>query len=372
MKILFLEQFSELGGGQRNLLDLLPAVIARGWKATVAAPGPIQGSTPLFEKAQALGAATSRIGIGEYSAGSKNAVDTARFLFDTIALGRWIGRQEFDLLSVGGARLMPAAARGARGRPVILQAQHFLGKKYAVSMTMRAIRHANAHVIANSKHVASQFDSPVRVIYNGVEETPFVERSISAAPRIGIVGRIAPMKGQTDFLRAARLIATAIPAAKFIICGAPMFTAQSYVDEVHELAEGLPVEFLGWRENVGEVLRELDLLIAPSTAAEATTRVILEAFAAGVPVIAYAIGGIPEIVRDGENGFLVPQCEPEALARKIIEVSDRDLRPIAARARKDWEQRYTIHRYQRDMTEAIEEIMSASETTTSRLRSASG
>ncbi len=251
-----MEQFSELGGGQRNLLDLLPAVVARGWKAGVAAPG----SGPLSDRAAALGAATFRIGIGEYSAGSKNAVDTARFLFDTIALGRWIGYQHFDLLSVGGARLMPAAARGSRGRPVIFQAQHFLGKKYAVSMAPRAIHRANAMVIANSKYVASQFDVPARVIYNGVAEIPFAERTRRAAPRIGIIGRIAPMKGQTDFLRAARLIANEIPAAKFVICGAPMFTAQAYVDEVHQLAQGLPVEFLGWRDDVGDVLHDLDLL----------------------------------------------------------------------------------------------------------------
>ncbi len=368
MRILFLEQFGDLGGGQRNLLELLPAVIARGWKAIVAAPE----TGLLLERARDIGAHTRRIGIGEYSPGRKNAVETARFLFDTIALGRWIARQEFDLLSVGGARLMPAAARGARGRPVIFQAQHFLGKKYAVSMTTRAIRHANASVIANSKHVASQFDVPARVVYNGVAEIPFVERKMSAAPRIGIIGRIAPMKGQTDFLRAARLIAREIPDAKFIICGAPMFTAQSYVEEVHRLAAGLPVEFLGWRDDVGDVLRDLDTLIAPSTAAEATTRVILEAFSAGVPVVAYAIGGIPEIVRDNENGFLVPECEPGALSRKIIEVLQHDVRPIAARARKDWEARYTLARYQREMTDAIAEIMSANETTTSHLRSASG
>jgi glycosyltransferase involved in cell wall biosynthesis len=389
MKILFIEQFSELGGGQRNLLDLLPAVMNRGWKATVAAPG----SGELFERARSLGAETVRIALGNYSAGRKTAGDAARFVIDTLALGRWIARQSCDLISVGGARLMPGIARGARGRPVIFQAQHFLGKSYAVRLAARAIRDTNATVIANSEHVASQYrtlpsapgiHAPVRVVYNGTAEIPFAGRRRGPFARIGVIGRIAPMKGQADFLRAAELIThelitSKLPAAKFVICGSPMFTPQAYTDEVDQLAKGLPVEFLGWRDDVGEVLADLDLLIAPSTAAEATTRVILEAFSAGVPVVAYAIGGIPEIVRDGENGFLVPECEPAALARKIIEVlrmNREDLGRVVRRARADWQQRFTIDRYQREMTDVMAEVMGqvirARETTTGRLRSASG
>jgi glycosyltransferase involved in cell wall biosynthesis len=387
MRVLFIEQFSELGGGQRNLLDLLPAVIDRGWSATVAAPGVVQGvpivarsgnNGPggLLEKARALGAETARIGIGNYSAGHKTPADAARFLLDTIALGRWIARQDFDLISVGGARLMPAVARGAvavrdskqSSRAVIFQAQHFLGKSYAVSMTARAIRRTRATVIANSEYVASQYRGAaeqVHVVYNGVAGIPFVERKIgreagseSGNPiRIGLIGRIAAMKGQVDFLRAAAWISRELPDVKFVICGAPMFTRQAYVDQVHALAEGLPVEFLGWREDVGAVLADLDLVVAPSTAAEATTRVILEAFSAGVPVVAYAAGGIPEIVRDGDNGFLVPECEPLALARKVLEVVRMDLSGVAKRARCDWEQRFTIARYQREMTDLMAQVM---------------
>jgi glycosyltransferase involved in cell wall biosynthesis len=397
-RILFVEQFSELGGGQRNLLDLLPAVMERGWKATVAAPGTASGDSKsaagsrekggLLEKAHELGAETARIGIGNYSAGRKTPAEAARFLIDTIALGRWISRQDFNLISVGGARLMPAAARGAvaageskiKSRAVIFQAQHFLGKAYAVAMTARAIRRAQATVIANSGYVASQYRGAVNadkvhVVYNGVAEIPFAEPWGSgvrgthtnepiASPqserpwRIGLIGRIAAMKGQTDFLRAAEVISRESPDVKFVICGTPMFTESAYVEEVNRLAQGLPVEFAGWREDVGTVLADLDLLVAPSSAAEATTRVILEAFSAGVPVVAYAAGGIPEIVRDGDNGFLVPECEPGALARKIVEVVRMDLSGVAKRARCDWERRFTIARYQQEMTELMGRVMS--------------
>ena len=345
MKILFVEQFSEVGGGQRNLLDLLPAVVDRGWKALVAAPG----SGPLFEAARAAGAETAAIPLGSYTNGYKTAGDAAQFGLDTFRMSRWISRADCDLISVGGARLLPAVSLGARGRRVIFQALHFINDARALRLARWATRRSRATVIANSRHVAAQYGTP-HVVYNGIPEIPFARREFAKPWRIGLIGRIAPMKGQTDFLRAA----ARAPDARFVICGSPMFSPPDYMEEVNRLAEGLPVEFLGWRDDVGNVLRQLDLLVLPSTGAESTPRVILEAFSAGVPVVAYAVSGIPEIIRDGENGFLVPECAPDALARRIIEVRNRDLSAVAVRARKDWERLYTVERYREEMVSMIE------------------
>src|ERR1700733_15298706 len=121
MRILFLEQFSELGGGQKNLLDLLPAVMNQGWSAVVGAPG----SGQLFERARGLGAGTEEILLGTYADGHKTAADVARFPVDMMRLQRWIARADADVISVGGARLLMAASLGARQRPVVFQAQHF-------------------------------------------------------------------------------------------------------------------------------------------------------------------------------------------------------------------------------------------------------
>ena len=66
---------------------------------------------------------------------------------------------------------------------------------------------------------------------------------------------------------------------------------------------------------------------------------------------AYAVAGIPEIIHDGENGFLIPQCSPEALARKLNELREQDLQTIANQARADWEKFYTVERYRREMIE---------------------
>lgn len=352
MKILFLEQFSELGGGQRCLLDLLPAVREREWNALVAAPG----SGPLFEMARVSGAETATIALGPYSSGKKTAVDAARFVFDTAHLRSWISAQNANLIFLSAARPLVAAALGARGRPVIFYTQHFFGKRYAVSTAGWAIRHARATVIANSRHVAAPFQPHVppdrlHLVYNAVGEIPFAIRK--STRRIGLIGRIAPMKGQKDFLLAARALAPSLPDVRFVICGAPMFSSAGYFETIKRLAEGLPVDFLGWRDDIDAVLSNLDLLVLPSTSAESNPRVMLEAFSAGVPVVAYASGGIPEFIRDGKNGFLIPECEPRALARKILDITAMDLAPVAMRARADWERNYTLARYREQMIEII-------------------
>ncbi|MGD1093070.1 MAG: glycosyltransferase family 4 protein [Bryobacteraceae bacterium] len=367
MKILFLEQFSELGGGQQCLIDLLPGIRERGWEATVAAPG----SGPLFDAAREAGAETAVIQLGPYANGRKTPGDSVRFMRDTLRLRNWIARQDADLIYSSAPRPLVAAALGARGRPVVFHAQHHFGKWYASALASMAAEYARSTVIADAEYVARQFRPYVgpgrlHIVYNGVAEIPFATWKFwrDHKWRIGIIGRIAPMKGHTDLLRAAALLALQGFNANYVICGAPMFAPAGYMAEVQRLALNLPVDFLGWRRDIPSVLANLDLLVVPSTSAEATTRVILEAFSAGIPVIAYAIGGIPEIIRDSENGFLVPECEPRALARKIQEVTRLDFGPIAARARADWERHYSVARYREEMIRVIAGCGDACATTT--------
>jgi glycosyltransferase involved in cell wall biosynthesis len=96
-------------------------------------------------------------------------------------------------------------------------------------------------------------------------------------------------------------------------------------------------------------LAEIDVLLVPSFAQEATTRVILEAFAAGVPVIAFASGGIPEVVTHGVNGYLVRNAEEmaEALGR------GKGLQQMADAARDVWAQRFTLERYKSEIAECM-------------------
>ena len=81
------------------------------------------------------------------------------------------------------------------------------------------------------------------------------------------------------------------------------------------------MEFAGWVDDIYACMAQLDLLLVPSAGHEATTRVILEAFAAGLPVIAFASGGIPEVVEDGVTGLLANTAEH--MARLAIDLAYR-------------------------------------------------
>ena len=318
MKILFLDQFSDLGGAQRCLLDLLPAVLERGWLAHVAAPG----DGCLRPRAENLGAEFHSIRCGPFESGRKSARDLLRFTRELPGLAREIRRIGAEIVYVNGPRLLPAAAFSSE--PVVFHCHSYLGKGYAAALAGLSL--LGATVIGSCRFVLEPLrpfagSGQTEVVYNGVSEPQLVARQSWSgldAARIGVLGRIAPEKGQLTFIEAARLL----PDCRFVICGAPLFgdrSAAQYFDRVRESATGLPVEFLGWRDDVGSVLSALDLLVVPSSPAEATTRVILEAYAAGVPVVASASGGIPEIVRDGETGFLVPPGNPVRLAARIRE-----------------------------------------------------
>jgi glycosyltransferase involved in cell wall biosynthesis len=108
------------------------------------------------------------------------------------------------------------------------------------------------------------------------------------------------------------------------------------------------VEFLGWRDDIASVLADFDLLVVPSKD-EGMPRVVLEAFSAGVPVVAFATGGIPELIMDSDTGFLVSEITPQALAARIREIIVSDvekLRRVVTNARHAWERSYTVAVYQ--------------------------
>jgi len=369
MNILCLDQFGELGGAQRCLLDEIPAMIGRGWSVHVAAPGNGQ----LAARAAALHATVDPIRCGPYSSGKKTLADKLRFAAETPRLAgeirRFVRRYGVDLIYVNGPRLLPAVAlavgKAARKGPRVLFHSHSLLDGNALRLTGLSLERVRAAMLASCRFVATPLlqysgDRGIRVVYNGVRRMSLPSRAPTPTEfRIGVIGRIAPEKGQADFLRAARILHNAAPQCRFLICGAPLFSdpaALQYCAALETLAEGLPVEFSGWTEDVEGVLASLDLLVVPSTAVDATPRVILEAFAARVPVVAFASGGIPEIVEHGVTGFLVEQHSPKALALAMLDAleSPHRLHDVSAKARAKARSEFSLERYCAQIIEAIE------------------
>jgi glycosyltransferase involved in cell wall biosynthesis len=366
MRFVIVDQYSDLGGAQQGLLELLPEVRRRGWQALIGLPG----NGEVCRRACELGFEVEPIVCGPYRAGRKSLADAGRFLWQTPTLMRQVRgmaeRWQAEAIYINGPRLLPAAPPGF---PIVFHAHSYLAAGAVRDVAGVALRRTGAHLIANCEFVAetwSGYVAPqhISVVYNGVtgpdrRPTP---RPATAHPVVASLGRIAPEKGQLDFLRAAEAIHSAVPAARFDIIGAPLFgdaEAERYYAAVRSAAAHLPVAFHGWREDVYEALAGIDLLLVPSASHEATTRVILEAYSAGVPVVALRSGGVPEVVQHGVDGFLVGSI-PE-MAERAIELIRHPARrtEMALAARAAWERRFTLHRYRSEVLAALHRAAAA-------------
>jgi glycosyltransferase involved in cell wall biosynthesis len=364
MNLLILDQFSDPGGAQQVMIELLPAIRERGWRALVGMPG--QGA--MFGRVRALGFQAEPVECGPYRSGRKSATDMLRFMVGTPLLAwqirRLAAKVQADLVYVNGPRLLPGVAMACLRQPVVFHSHSFLFQGNARRLAGESLQRAGAWVVGSCNFVAEPWreyvGDRVSVVFNGVPGpasevwTPKEE----GGPMIGCMGRIAREKGQLDFLRSAGAIWRAIPSARFALFGAALFGepgAARYEADVRAAAAGLPVEFTGWVRNVYQALARLDLLLVPSGAHEATTRVILEAFAAGVPVIAFRSGGIPEVVEDGKTGVLVGSSQEMGQAAVELLGHLERLAALAAAGRESWKERFSAARFHQELLDLLAE-----------------
>lgn len=161
---------------------------------------------------------------------------------------------------------------------------------------------------------------------------------------IGIVGRLVPQKGHKYFLSAMKEILKKYgdsPIKGIIIGSGPMEKELKQYSQ--ELGLERNVIFTGLRTDIPRLLKMLNILVMPSTR-EGLPMIALEAMAAGVPVIAAEVGGIPEIVIDGKTGILIPPEDPDALAGAIMKCLDSSVmcNKIVAGAKEIIENKFQI------------------------------
>lgn len=186
------------------------------------------------------------------------------------------------------------------------------------------------------------FPDLVRVIYNGIDAREFPSRVESgrrlrqelgiegASPLVGNLGQICLRKAQDVFLKAAGRVAAAMPAVHFILAGARFSRkaeSRAFEAALHAAAEESVlrgrVHFLGWRQDALAVMAGLDVL-AHASHQEPLGRVLLEALAAGTPVVATDVGGTPEIIDAETSGLLVSRGDDEGLAAGILRLLGSD------------------------------------------------
>lgn len=181
------------------------------------------------------------------------------------------------------------------------------------------------------KHMRENFnvsENKIILIPRGVdiEKFLFEQRRPNENPIIAMIGRLTPIKGHKDFLKALSLLKKK---------GGGRFSAwligdntegDGYYEELNEMKNSLGLKnevlFLGHQENISDLLKKIDLLVFPSTYPESFGRVVIEAQAAGVPVIASRLGGAQEIIEEGVTGLLFHAGHPEEITTAIQKILD--------------------------------------------------
>jgi glycosyltransferase involved in cell wall biosynthesis len=348
-----------MGGAQRCLLELFPAERSSGWEAHAALPG----DGPLVRLLGERGVLVHRLSLSNYSLGGKGVTDLGRFLRDLpiveAEIRTLVNQLRPAVVYVNGPRLMPAVARAVHGCRVVFHSHNTpraLTGKWLVESALDCTR---ASIIAASRHIAEHWSRPARVIYGGVTGPPqgWSRLPEGTGPRVGLIGRFAPLKGQKEFVLAARMLHRELPGARFALCGDVLFGDARAERFRKEVLQDLPpnVEHAGWCDDVYGVLRGIDLLVIPSGREGGIPTVALEAFSARVPVLSTPAGGTAEVLRDGENGFLLASREPAAIAERLRDLLPRrDLLDDAAEAAyRQWEANLTASRYRAEVWDLI-------------------
>jgi glycosyltransferase involved in cell wall biosynthesis len=156
---------------------------------------------------------------------------------------------------------------------------------------------------------------------------------------VTLVGRLTTQKGVDTFLDAARTVHQVRPNALFVIVGDGPDRSDLEARAIAGELDGT-VRFLGYRDDIPRVLAASDIIVMPSRA-EGLPHLLLEALAVGRPVVASHVGGIPDVVHDGETGLLVPPAAPDRVADGVLRLlADPDLADRLARAGRRYVDRH--------------------------------
>jgi len=323
-RILLLVTLAETGGAQTYVASLLP-MLAQHFDVAVAA----HGSGPLRERAHAAGARFVQL---EHVRRPISPLRDLRGLLELTALVR---RERPHIVHVNSAKA------GALGRlaaclarvPIRIYTVHgwsFKAHGGASSALYRGAERALRPLTTTTICVAESErragldagtcdEATTVVIHNGVELPPTAAAggSRSGAYRLVTVGRLQAPKDPLTLIRA--LAELGRPGEAVIAGDGPDRPAVE--SEVRRLGMESVVRLAGERNDVAELLAAADLFVL-SSRSEGLPLSILEAMAAGLPVVASSVGGVPELVVDGETGLLVPPDDPHALAAAIERLLD--------------------------------------------------
>ena len=343
------------GGGERHLADLSHALADRGHELYAAAVP----DSPLWTELSFL-TQPQRLALSRHNY-VKNLTNLAAF----------VRAHGIEIVHAHAARDYHLAALAVRLAPRsrVVLTRHAL---FPLRRINRPLLRSAGRVITVSQAVAESvrrsgvIESPkITVVHNGIDTNRFHQAKAHDANSlvlIGTVGHLAPIKGFDIFLRAAKLIFTQRHDVRFVIIGEDKSThmehRRSFEGLIAELGLSDIVNMPGWQDDMPAVLSSLDLFVSAARS-EPFGLAIVEAMAAGLPIVATSSEGALEILEDGITGKLVPTGDPEALAEAInnLLADPLECSRLGRNAQLAARERYSLARMASDTERVYREVL---------------
>jgi glycosyltransferase involved in cell wall biosynthesis len=269
----------------------------------------------------------------------------AKDLLAVVRLARFIRRSRYAIVHTHSSKagVLGRWAAWLAGTPIIVhtvhgwghhERQHPLARRFYILLEQVTQRITDKLIVVSPRNIekglADGIATPAKyvTIRSGIELDRFrrparpreavrAELGIPLdAPVVGTVTRLSPQKAPLDFVTAAAQVAASRPGAHFVVVGDGPLRAEV---ESRVAAAGLAGRFhlTGLRRDVPDLLHSFDVF-ALTSLWEGLPRVLIQAMAAGLPVVATAVDGSAEAVEDGVNGLLTPPGDPQALAAALL------------------------------------------------------
>ncbi|MGD8717876.1 MAG: glycosyltransferase family 4 protein [Candidatus Zixiibacteriota bacterium] len=386
-RLLFVDHATTVGGGERSMMELAGTFDRKRYEISFAVPGPGPLARALAERGERIYYYRADASLLTFHREdiSPLSVSWWRQVFRAFGTARSL-RRVIDAASPHlihthsqKAHVFAALAAVASDVPLVWHMRDVLPGRFARGIMDLLAAISAERVVAISRTVAGQFRRArrrVAVVYNAVARPPAYPRrdgdrwreewAIPADARIvGCVGQLAPWKGQHVFLDAAARLAADFPDVYFVVIGSPLYGAHSYraelLDRVRRAGLGARVRFPGQLDGAARAMEAFDVLVHTPVKAEPFGRVVVEAMARGVPVVAARAGGVAEIMEDGREGFLTDVGSAGEVAAALAHtLDDASLAAsMGALGRETYERRFTLERLGRDIRELYYDVLAS-------------
>lgn len=317
MNVLHINDQRGWGGGEQQTAYLTQGLIAHGHRVYLAVPP----ASPLYDSLQSSHDLTC------FTVPLRGEWDLA----SAWRLSRVVLRNDIDIIHAhtGHAHTLACLSRQIAGRGRVIVSRRVAFPPRGNPFSRIKYRWPDRYIaISNCVSQALKgFGVPeekLGVVYSGIDTQRFEEAPLPRAylavpdgvPLLGAIGSLVEAKDHATLLSAMRIVAETEPLVYLAIAGeGPL---RSEIEEqivrygLHE-----NVKLFGHREDIPRLLASLDVFIM-SSVSEGLGTSVLDALATGLPIVATAAGGIPEMIHDGDTGILVPTRDPQALADGIL------------------------------------------------------